>query len=193
MDQKKKENLGMVDRVLRIEPQLRETLVLARATRRAAIDDCFRNLSWSGKVQIESDPDYIAWLASTRADMVGARAVDELLGKLVETQTGMQSMNSEVEDAERRELSRHFYLEFRSLRNELLTALAKREAEEAAFDAESLRIAGAVRSKLSKLGDRRMRQIGASAVDTARAVSLLARRIQVVKDHPPTMADASFD
>lgn len=183
----------MGDRVLRIEPQLRETLALARSTRRAAIDDCFRNLSWSAQIALENDEDYIAWLTAVRADVVGARKLDDLLGKLVETQSGMLCMNGEVEDSERRELSMTFYRDFHSLRKELPGAVNERDAEEAALDGASLDAAKAVRRKLSKLRDRRLSQIGASAVETARAVILLAKRIQVVKEHPPTMADASFD
>jgi hypothetical protein len=49
-----------------------------------------------------------------------------------------------------------------------------------------------LRIKVCSLEDSRLKQIAQSAVDCALSACHLARRIAVVKDHPPTLADANW-
>jgi len=50
--------LAMVDRVSRIEPQLRHTLAAVRQVCFYAVNDVWRNLAWTTSCRLEQDADF---------------------------------------------------------------------------------------------------------------------------------------
>jgi hypothetical protein len=62
MDQDTRNLLAMFDRVMRIEPQLRDTLKAARQTATDALSECFRNYASNTNINLWDDAEYETWV-----------------------------------------------------------------------------------------------------------------------------------
>jgi methionyl-tRNA synthetase len=183
--------IAMADRVLRIEPQLRIALDVVRQTAHDAIQDVWRNIAYRSTA-LENDHDFQVWAAVHAANRVFVQQLDNVVAKIADNLQNQANLTSDVEDSERRELSLELYREYESLKTQLVDLVNQRDVDLATVDAANLSCARVLRIKVCSLQDARLKQIAQSAVDCALAASHLARRVAVVKEHPPTMADASW-
>lgn len=192
MAPKNNDIIAMADRVLRIEPQLRLALAAVRQTAHDAIQDVWRNLAWRTNMVLEADAEFQVWAAVHAAKRVLAEQLDTVVASIAENLENQANLTSDVEDSERRELSLELYRQYELLKTQLLELAAQSDVDLATVDAANLSCARVLRIKVCSLQDSRLKQIAQSAVDCALSASHLARRIAVVKDHPPTLADASW-
>jgi hypothetical protein len=84
--------------------------------------------------------------------------------------------------------------EFRTLREQLAVELSKLDGVATATDQANLTAAKWLVERFRPLEHKkpRLKEIARSAVRTCTAVSMLAERVQVVKNHPSTMGDVGF-
>lgn len=184
--------LAMVDRVTRIEPALRDTVFAVRQVSFEAVNDVWRNLAWMTSCRLVGDPDFVAWSAAHAANRVMQSKFDAALSELAECMQNIKRMDDEIEESERRELSLQYYRQFEQLKSELIKLVGERDCQCELVDAADLSCAQLLRIKVCSLKDSRLKQIARSAIDSALAAKHLARRLAVVKDHPPTLGDADF-
>ena len=157
-------NTFVRDRVQLLEPQLRDTLQAVRVLRSKALDECFQNLLWSEFSSAESNRVYLhwCWLSSRYR----ARH--------------LECVSAVLRDGA-------FPDRVKTQANQLWADFDSNETE---FDRGCLKVARELQP-IVKASNPRLKQLGKSAADTARAVILLTSRIQVVKDHPPTLREVS--
>lgn len=184
--------ISVFDRVQRLEPHLRISLAAVRETAYQAINDVWMNYSWASGDDIEGDHDFQVWSAVHAAQRVLTKQFDDVVVSLIENLQNQASLDSEVEDSERRELSMQLYGHYETLQKQLKQLVHQRDIDAATVDAANLSCARVLAVKVAPLKKPRLKQIAKSAIDSALAASLLARRVAVVKDQPPTMGDAEL-
>jgi hypothetical protein len=184
--------LALADRVLVIEPQLRTALAAVRLASHLAISDVWTNLAWRLDYPLEEDNDFRIWAAIHQAQKVLSAEVDKVVAAIAANLEAQSHLDSDVEDSERRELSLQLYREYEKLRQQLIVLVQRRDNDQNTVDAADLSCARVLRLKVRpyKEQDERLLEIAQSAVDTALAVSHLAKRVAVVKAQPQTLAEA---